>query len=88
MSKPEIEMFFMQRSLQTSLSKEFDDIVSPLNFITVHRETLIELIFPYSEGYILVECDLEVIPSYLAKKILFVLRDFDWKLKDIHLYNA
>ena len=88
MSKPEIEMFFMQRTLQTSLSKEFDDVVGPLNFITVHRETLLELIFPYSEGYLLVVCDLDIIPSYLAKKILFVLRDFDWKLKDIHMYNA
>ena len=82
MSISEVEMFFMQRTLQTSLSREFDDLVSPLNFITVQRETLLELIFPYSNGLILVVCDLDVIPNYLAKKILLMLRDFEWKFKE------
>jgi hypothetical protein len=88
MSKSETEMFFMQRTLQTSLSKEFDDIVGPLNFITVQRETFLELIFPYTKGLILVVCDLDVIPNYLAKRILFVLRDFDWASKNPQIYNA
>lgn len=30
MSKSKVEIFFMQRALQTSLSKEFDDLVGPL----------------------------------------------------------
>ncbi|GBH33618.1 hypothetical protein NZNM25_04090 [Nitrosopumilus zosterae] len=88
LSKSETEMFFMQRTLQTSLSKEFDDIVGPLNFITVQRETFLELIFPYTEGLILVVCDLDVVPNYLAKRILFVLRDFDWASKNSQIYNA
>lgn len=88
MSKAESEMFFMQRTLQTSLSKEFDDLVGPLNYITVNRETLLELIFPYSEGLILAICDLDVIPNYLAKKILFILRDFDWRIKAPIYENA
>ncbi len=88
MTKQEIEMFYMQRTLQTSLSKEFDDLVGPLNFITLQRETLLELIFPYSEGIILAVCDLDVIPQYLAKKILFILRDFDLRLKDPLYANA
>lgn len=88
MSKAELEMFFMQRTLQTSLSKEFDDLVSPLNYITVNRETLLELIFPYHEGLILVICDLDVISNYLAKKILFILRDFDWRIKAPLCENA
>ena len=88
MSKSEAEMFFMQRTLQTSLSKEFDDLVGPLNYVAVNRETLLELIFPYSDGLILVLCDLEVIPNYLAKKILFILRDFDWSLKTPIYDNA
>ncbi|WP_179372336.1 hypothetical protein [Nitrosopumilus ureiphilus] len=88
MSKPEIEMFYMQRALQTSLCKEFDDLIGPLNFITIHRETVLELIFPYSKGLMLAVCDLDVIPYYLAKKILFILHDFDWTLKNTHMYNA
>ena len=76
MSRQEIEMFFMQRTLQASLSREFDDLISPLDFITIQRETLLEFIFPYSEGNILTVCDLDVIPRYLAKKILFLIRDF------------
>lgn len=88
MSKSETEMFFMQRTLQTSLSKEFDDLVGPLNFIIVQRETFLELIFPYTKGLILVVCDLDVIPNYLAKRILFVLRDFDWASKNPQIYNA
>ena len=82
MSKQEVEMFFMQRSLQTSLSKEFDDLIGPLNYISVQRETLLEFIFPYLEGQILVLCDLDVVPNYVAKKISFLLRDFDWRLKE------
>ncbi len=82
MSKQEVEMFFMQRTLQTSLSKEFDDLIGPLNYISVQRETLLEFIFPYLEGQILVLCDLDVVPNYVAKKISFLLRDFDWRLKE------
>lgn len=82
MSKQEVAMFFMQRSLQTSLSKEFDDLIGPLNYICVQRETLLEFIFPYAEGQILVLCDLDVVPNYVAKKISFLLRDFDWRLKE------
>ena len=81
MSKEEYAMFFLQKTLQTSLSMEFNSLIGPLDFITVQRENLLELIFPYSAGNILVVCDLDVIPRYLAKKISFVLRDFDWRLK-------
>lgn len=88
MSKTEIEMFYMQRTLQTSLSKEFDDLFGPLNSIIVQRETFLELIFPYSEGLMLIICDLDVIPNYLAKKILFMLRDFDWAPKKTQVYYA
>ncbi|MCA9828214.1 MAG: hypothetical protein KC444_07485 [Nitrosopumilus sp.] len=88
MSKAETEMFFMQRTLQMSLGKEFDHLVSPLNYIAVNREILLELIFPYSKGLILVACDLDVIPYYLAKKILFILRNFDWGIPSFVYENA
>ncbi len=80
MTKQETEMLFMQRSLQTSLGMEFDDLIGPLNFITVQRETLLEFIFPYSHGTILVMCNLGVVPNFLAKKISYLIRDFEWQV--------
>lgn len=81
MSKQETEMYFMQRTLQISLSKEFDDLIGPLDFIIMQRETLIEILFPYSEGILLVVCDLGVIPRFIGKKISFMLRDFEFTKK-------
>ncbi|WP_299293459.1 hypothetical protein [Nitrosopumilus sp.] len=79
MSKQESEMLFMQRTLQTSLGKEFDDLIGPLDSITLQRETVFEFLFPYSDGILFVISDLEIIPSYFTKKISFMLRDHDWK---------
>lgn len=81
MKRQETEMLFMQRSLQISLGMEFDDIMGPLNSILIQRETLLEFIFPYSEGTILVMSDLGVIPSFLSKKISFILRNFNWEIQ-------
>ena len=81
MSKQETEMYFMQRTLQISLSKEFDDLIGPLDFIIMQRETLLEILFPYSEGILLVVCDLDVIPRFIGKKISFMLRNFELQLK-------
>ena len=77
MTKQEAEMYFMQRTLQLSLSMEFDDLIGPLNFIIMERETLLEIIFPYSEGLLLVVCDLNIIPRYFGKKISFMLRNYE-----------
>ncbi|MGI0056699.1 MAG: hypothetical protein ACREAK_04915, partial [Nitrosarchaeum sp.] len=44
----EIQMLYMQRTLQSSLTKEFDDVLGLLDFITIQRETLLEFIFPFS----------------------------------------
>jgi hypothetical protein len=81
MKRQETEMLFMQRSLQISLGMEFDDIMGPLNSILIQRETLLEFIFPYSEGTILVMSDLGVISSFLSKKISFILRNFNWEIQ-------
>src|SRR3970282_689161 len=77
----EIEMLYMQRTLQSSLTKEFDDVLGPLDFITIQRETLLEFIFPFSSGIILVMADLDVVSRYLAKTISFLIRDFECKIK-------
>lgn len=81
LSKQEIEMLFMQRTLQNSLGKEFDESIGSLNYIILQRETMLEFIFPYSEGIMLVVCSSDVIPNLLAKKISFILRDFDWHIQ-------
>ena len=88
MSKSETEMLYMQRTLQTSLSMEFDDLLGPLNYMVFERETMFEFIFPFSEGVLFVTCDLDIIPRYLSKKILFILNDFDWRSKNLICKNA
>jgi len=80
-TRQETEMLFMQRSLQISLGMEFDDVIGSLNYIIIQRETLVEFVFPYSEGTILAMANLNAIPNFLAKKISFMLRDFEWRLK-------
>ncbi|MCE9652752.1 MAG: hypothetical protein K8Q89_06835 [Nitrosarchaeum sp.] len=82
MTLQEIEMLYMQRVLQSFLNKEFDDVLGSLDFITVQRETLLEFIFPFSDGIVLVIADLDVISRYLAKTISFLIRDFEFRLKD------
>ena len=78
----EIAMLYMQRTLQSSLTQEFDDVLGPLDFITIQRETLLEFIFPFSSGVVLVMADLDVVSRYLAKTISFLIRDFECKIKD------
>ena len=81
MNRQETEMLFMQRTLQQSLGKELDEVIGPLDCIILQRETVLEFIFPYSEGTIFVMSDLEVIPRFLSKKITLMLRDFERQLK-------
>ncbi len=88
MSKSETEMLYMQRTLQTSLSMEFDNLLGPLNYMIFERETMFEFIFPFSEGVLFITCDLDIIPRYLSKKILFILNDFDWRSKNLICKNA
>ena len=83
MTRQESEMLFMQRVLQTSLGMELNEIMGPMNSIIIQRETLLEIVFPYSQGILFLLCDLEVIPSFLSKKISFMLRDFEWRLNTI-----
>jgi len=79
----EIEMLYMQRSLQSSLTTEFDDLLGPLDSITIQRETMLEFIFPLSNGIIFVMTDLDVVSRYLAKTISFIIRDFEWRMSEL-----
>jgi len=83
MNKQEIEMLFMQRVLQTNLGMELNEVMGPMSSITIHRETLIEIIVPYSYGILFVICYLEVIPRFISKKISLMLQDFDWRSNTI-----
>ena len=76
----QIEMFYIQRTLQYSLTQEFDDVLGPLDSIIIQRETLLEFIFPFSNGVVIVMTDLDVISRYLAKTISFLIRDFEHRI--------
>jgi len=78
----EIETLYIQRALQSALTRDFDDSLGSLDFITIQRETLLEFIFPLSNGIVFVMADLEVVSRYLAKTISFIIRDFEWRFRD------
>jgi len=82
LNSQEIETLYIQRTLQSALTRDFDDSLGSLDFITIQRETLLEFIFPLSNGIVFVISDLEVVSRYLAKTISFIIRDFECRLQD------
>jgi hypothetical protein len=56
--------------------------LGPLDFITIQRETLLEFVFPFSNGIVFVMADLDVVSRYLAKTISFLIRDSEYRFND------
>jgi hypothetical protein len=54
LSRRDLEMLYMQRVLQGSMSREFDDRLGALRFTVRYREGLIEVAVPFHGGLILV----------------------------------
>ena len=42
MNRQEVEMYFMQRTLQTYLNMEFDNLIGSLNYIIIQRDSFSE----------------------------------------------
>lgn len=73
LSRQEIEMYFMQRTLLVSLAREFDYKIEPLEHIIIERDTITEFLFPFQNGTLIVVSDSNIIPRYLAKKISLII---------------
>jgi len=78
----EIEMLYMQRVLQTSMSKELDAKLSELNYTISYRDFMSEIIFPLLNGIIFIGIDSDVPIQKLIKEILDVI--YDYKVNSYH----
>lgn len=82
----ELDMFYMQRSLQASMSQEFDNRIDFLRYVILNRGSKLELVFPFSLGIVVVMTEPNIIPNiipnYLAKKISFIIQEFDSGISD------
>jgi len=54
LSSNELEMLFIQRTLQTSMMKDLDDKLSRFNIALIQRESFTECVFSFYGGVILV----------------------------------
>lgn len=57
LSSNELEMLFMQRTLQTSMIRDLDDKLSKFNIALIHRESFTECVFTFYGGVMLVILD-------------------------------
>lgn len=78
LSSQELEMYFMQRTLQMSLSREFDTKTFPLEYIVIERDPVVEFLFPFQNGVLIVLSKSEIIPRFLARKISFMIKSVDF----------
>jgi len=82
LTSQEIEMLYMQRVLQTSMSKELDAKLSALNYTISYRDFMLELIFPLLNGIIFIGVDSEIHIQKLIKEISDVI--YDYKINSYH----
>lgn len=67
-------MFFMQKTLQVSLSKEFEDKIGSVEYIVIDRTDTVEITVPLDSGLLVAISRSGIIPRYLAKKILLMVK--------------
>lgn len=70
LSSQEKEMFFMQRSLQIALGREFDEKIGHLDHIMIERKDFLEFLFPCGKDLIFLVTEKEIVSRSLLKKFL------------------
>lgn len=73
----DLEMLFIQCSLQASMIKDYDIILGPARYALVERNSAVEFVFPFHLGIILVIAKPDVYPRKLAVKISKLVNEFD-----------
>jgi len=64
----------MQKTLQVSLSKEFEDKIGSVEYIIIDRIDAVEIMVPLDSGLLVAISRSGIIPRYLAKKILLLVK--------------
>jgi hypothetical protein len=70
------EMFFMQRALEISMGRDFDDEYGQINYAFTERENLSLFSFPINDFIILVISKSNISPISTAKKIINVISSY------------
>jgi len=73
LSSNELEMLFMQRTLQTSMIRDLDDKLGKFNIALIQRESFTEYVFSFYGGVILIILNAYAENGEIIKKILELL---------------
>ena len=74
--KEKYEMFFMQRALEISMGRDFDDEYGQINYAFTERENLSLFSFPINDFIILVISKSNISPITMARKIINVITNY------------
>ncbi|HSA98746.1 MAG TPA: hypothetical protein VLF17_06675 [Candidatus Nitrosotenuis sp.] len=73
LSPNELEMLFMQRTLQTSMIRDLDDKLGKFSIALIQRESFTEYVFSFYGGVVLVILNSHAEKDEIIKKILKLL---------------
>lgn len=73
LSRNELEMLFIQRTLQTSMMRDLDDKLGKFNIALIQRESFTECVFSFYGGVVLVILDSYAENNAIIKRILELL---------------
>ena len=81
LTKPELEMLYMQCRLQSSMNEEFEKKLGRLDYTLVRRESELHFIFPFYGGVIFVIVDKNMTIPDIGNEILKLIRKSDLEMK-------
>jgi len=81
LTKPELEMLYMQCKLQSSMNEEFEKKLGRLDYTLVRRESELHFIFPFYGGVIFVIVDKNMTIPDIGNEILKLIRKYDLEMK-------
>jgi len=88
-SKNELEMISMQRSLQTLMAKEFDQSLSTFNHTITIRESYTEFIYPFDDGVLLVISNVDADVRHLSSSLSSLISRFQYSSPNVMVsYHA
>jgi hypothetical protein len=76
LTSQELEMLYMQRTLQANMNKEFDEKLGTYTYTITERDSSIEFIFPCNREIVFVSATPKIAKN-ITKKILDVIKEFE-----------
>ncbi len=76
LTQKEQEILYMQYMLQRSMLGDFDNKFGASKYMLVEREKLLEFVFPFCKGIILVLCKVNINTRVLSGKLSRIINEF------------